>query len=113
MDRFITTDEAGGYSIGEVECSYADLVKVFGEPNGEGDGYKVSTSWCVQDTETGESVEIYDYKETSLYSPGYPSVEAFRARPSYEWHIGGTNETRREPQVVTALRAFINSKRSF
>ena len=65
--------------------TYAQLVEVFGEPNCEGDGYKVSTEWVLSDGKI--VVTLYDYKETNLYSEGLPTIEHFRERP-YEWHIG-------------------------
>jgi hypothetical protein len=72
---------------GYLETSFEELVKHFGMPNGEGDDYKVSTEWILED-EKGRIVTIYDYKETNLYSRSYPSVEQFRKRKSYQWHIG-------------------------
>jgi hypothetical protein len=104
-DRFIPTTEFHGGSLrGYVTLSYADLVKVFGEPNSEGDEYKVSTSWTLVDQETGDGVEVYDYKETSLYSSSYPSVESFRALPEYDWHLGGGTIDFR------ALSSFLSKK---
>ncbi len=104
--RFIPSDDyAGGWLQGEFTASYSDLVKVFGEPS-DGDGYKVSTSWTIQDTETGAVFEIYDYKETSLYDPSNnPSVEEFRALDSYDWHIGGERACDRG-----ALRTFVSER---
>lgn len=32
----------GGHLVGEVTASYAQLVALFGKPNGKGDGYKVT-----------------------------------------------------------------------
>lgn len=90
MKRFIPSAEYGsGSLVGYITCSYADLVKTFGEPNGGTDGYKVSTEWIVRDTELGHTLCIYEYKETSLYNSSNPTVEEFRALPSYQWHIGG------------------------
>lgn len=71
---------------GYFTASYADLKKVLGEPQSS-DGYKVSTEWIVE--HNGRTWTIYDYKETDLYEPGYPSVEQFRKLPEYQWHIGG------------------------
>lgn len=65
--------------------TYDQLVKLFGEPNHEGDGCKVSTEWVLSDGET--TISLYDYKETNLYNSSYPSVEEFR-KQAYEWHIG-------------------------
>jgi hypothetical protein len=70
----------------EVIVSYAELVAAFGEPS-EADGYKVSSEWTFT-SERGEVVSLYDYKETALYDASLPSVESFRARPSYSWHVG-------------------------
>jgi hypothetical protein len=100
--RFISTgDFASGHLVGYINCSYADLVKVFGEPT-SCDGYKTSSEWCIVDTETGEKFSVYDYKDTNLYDSDAPSVEEFRAAPSYDWHIGG----KRMPDK-TALTQFI------
>lgn len=88
MPKFERTQEfTGGHLIGYFTCSYADLVKLFGEPD-QSDGYKVSGEWQV--TDGRDQFSIYDYKETSLYDDCYPSVNQFRELPSYEWHIGGT-----------------------
>lgn len=72
---------------GYLTASYAQLVALLGEPNNCGDEYKVSTQWTV--TFAGKVFTIYDYKETNLYGDkDAPSVDQFRALPSYEWHIG-------------------------
>ena len=83
---------------GYVTTSYAKLVGLLGEPNGQTDDYKVSTEWVV--TYRGESYTIYDYKETNLYDEGAPTVEEFRAQSSYEWHIGGAHEASAFLQVL-------------
>lgn len=89
---------SGTSACGEFTASFADLYKAFGKPahtgkrNDGGDG-KVSTEWIFRSTTNSEEVfTIYDYKETSLYERGLPSVRAFRALPSYDWHVGGKNE---------------------
>lgn len=74
--------------------TYAQVVAVIGAPNVEGDGYKVSTEWCIEDTErmAGAVVTLYDYKATALYDEeGGMSVEMFRESVPYEWHIGAHN----------------------
>jgi len=77
---------------GYLETSFENLVKHFGLPNSEGDNYKVSTEWVLEDEE-GNIITIYDYKETNLYSQGYPSVDQFRKMKSYQWHIGAFTNT--------------------
>jgi len=106
MRQFKTTDEfQSGYLVGAFTCSYASLVALFGEPNQQSDGYKVSSEWFVTDGE--QTFSIYDYKETCLYYDGLPSVEEFRALPEYAWHIGGTvKPTRLVEFLRRALRAL-------
>lgn len=101
--RFETADALSiGHLVGEITCSYAQLVAKFGEPNGGSDGYKVSTAWVLKDTNNGQVFSIYDYKETSMYSQENPSVEKFRALPEYGWHIGAQSKV-----DAQALQAFV------
>jgi hypothetical protein len=50
----------------------------------------------------GETVTLYDYKETDLYSSDNPSVQEFRNLPKYAWHIGGQSQEQAEE-----LKTFI------
>jgi hypothetical protein len=98
-----------GSLLGEFEASYADLRRVLGRPTymiekqGGGDG-KVSTEWLLIGSD-GLYVTLYDYKETSLYSDGYPTPSAFRKRPSYAWHIGG-----RKTEAAMKLKEFLQAR---
>lgn len=76
--------------VGYLETSFEKLVSHFGLPNGEGADYKVSTKWILEDRK-GHIITIYDYKETNLYSNEYPTVDKFRKRKSYQWHIGSNS----------------------
>lgn len=71
---------------GYLPASYARLAELLGPPNCSGDEYKVSTEWVL--THRGRTFTLYDYKETSCYDEECPSVQAFRNRPSYDWHVG-------------------------
>lgn len=105
--RFIAARGArGGYLQGYVNLGYADIVKMFGEPNGIGCD-KVSTEWQIKDTRTGKFFRLYDYKETELYDPSLPSVASFRARDVYEWHIGCEDMS---PRDVANLEQFFAQK---
>lgn len=106
MRFFASEEECGGHLLTTFETSYANLVSLFGEPNSEADKYKVSTEWVVENDE-GVVFTIYDYKETNLYSSRLPSVESFRARSNYEWHIGGQTSNN---LVAKQLIKFIKSK---
>lgn len=80
--------KANGCSLsGEIETSYKTLVKLFGKPNSEGDDYKVSSEWVLED-DLGNVVTVYDWKSTNLYDEGELSVTQFRKLPSYSWHVG-------------------------
>ena len=82
-----------------LQCSYDDLVKVLGHPqvdalvDDEAD-YKTSSEWIVFDRMTGSVFTVYDYKATGVYESGLPTVESFRKRASYDWHIGGRTNAR-------------------
>jgi len=78
------------YYLGTYETSYNDLVKIFGEPNSEGDFEKISTEWNLED-DKGNLLNISDYKVTDIYDPDYPSVDDFRSEPSYNWRIYSDN----------------------
>jgi len=86
-----TTKHPEGGLAGYVETSFENLVRHFGLPNGNGDDYKVSTEWLLEES-SGLIISIYDYKETNLYDGGLPSVDQFRRQKSYNWHIGGSQK---------------------
>lgn len=102
MTKFVLTNNSpdGGFQT-TVKASYKQLEKLFGFPNSYGDDYKVSTEWLLKN-EDGKVVSLYDYKETHLYNRHYPSVEEFRNKPYYEWHIGSKGIVEAEQ-----LKAFI------
>jgi len=73
---------------GYLVSSYADLVKVFGQPQcteTSGDG-KVDIEWELKiedkEFETTRNVTIYNWKD---YDGGYAAM----SNSQYEWHIGG------------------------
>lgn len=105
----LTRNEANGTSLrGYFRTSYKKLEEAFGCPDVEGefcitDG-KTSTEWEFKD-EDGNIATLYDYKETSEYERGYPSVKQFRSRPSYNWHIGAESD-----EVANNLIEFLKSK---
>lgn len=77
----------GTHLQGYVVATYADLVKVFGEPEGGGD--KTTVEWALQ-FEDGTVATIYDWKEYS--TPTY----------AYDWHVGGMSKR----AVALVERAF-------
>lgn len=95
-------DDNMTYEMGRIDVSYDDLVKLFGEPNGYGDDYKISTYWTLEDNK-GRVATIHDWKNTNLYEDDLPSVEEFRKFPSYQWTICTTGDK----NVVVDLKTFI------
>jgi hypothetical protein len=95
---------------GHFTASYKELEAAFGKPQYTGkrspdsDG-KVSTEWYFTESVAGAVATLYDYKETSLYGSGLPSVTAFRARPEHDWHIGA-----RDKGTANSLIAFLARK---
>jgi len=98
----------GTYGIGEVNISYDNLVKLFGEPQekyGDFDDYdKVSTRWVVED-ENGRVYTIYDWKATYDMLPSQ-----FRSLSSYEWHIGGIQTKEEEERERAKPLIFMLKK---
>ena len=89
---------------GHVDTSYERLRSLFGEPDGW-DQYKTSTHWIIL-FEDGMVATIYDYKDTTLYSPDELSPKALRALKSYDWHIGGTADS-----VVDRIQELVTGER--
>ena len=102
MKTFKPTNEMQSTSFTTtVRASYKQLEKIFGFPNSYGDDFKVSTEWILKSSD-GKIVSLYDYKETNLYDRNYPTVEEFREKPYYDWHIGSKGIIEAEE-----LKAFI------
>ena len=79
---------------GEIDVSYADLVKVFGKEHSDGDGYKVQAEWNLKFSD-GTYATIYDWKQGKNYC-GSSGISKTRVR---EWHIGGS-----VPEAVDRVR---------
>lgn len=95
---------------GHVDATYAEVVKAFGEPNGEGCD-KVDVEWEI-DTPYGRAT-IYNYKDGPNYLGGERgTIEADKSKR--QWHIGTPSlifckgEEREElPEGMTEARAKI------
>lgn len=72
---------------GEVDISYNDLIKLFGQPH-EGDGYKVDAEWIIE-TPFGVAT-IYNYKTGKNYLGPDEGADVKDIR---DWHIGGKEVT--------------------
>lgn len=84
---------------GNVDVSYAQLVKVFGKPHSKGDGYKVDAEWRLKFSD-GTVAAIYNYKDGKNYA-GKHGLPVSKIR---DWHVGGfTREALN--RVIAALQA--------
>ena len=79
--------------VGYVNTTYADLVKVFGQPQQGGD--KTNSEWIIRFAD-GQVATIYDWK--------MPSTPVY----DYDWHIGG-NTSAVVQRVAAALGVGNNS----
>ncbi len=82
-------DGIGTHLQSEIQTSYADLVKLFGEPERmtEGDG-KTDVEWHLTFQSFGQFEEvatIYNWKD----GPNYLGPEGTPVEKIREWHIGG------------------------
>ena len=69
--------------MGEVECSYKQLVEVFGKETNKGDDYKSQAEWHII-TPKGIAT-VYDWKECKKYC----GKEGISKQEVTDWHIGG------------------------
>lgn len=82
-------DGIGTHLQSELQVSYADLVKLFGEPEPhvKGDG-KTDAEWHLTFQSFGQFEEvatIYNYKD----GPNYLGAEGTPVEQIRDWHIGG------------------------
>jgi hypothetical protein len=89
--------------MGEIKAVYKDLELAFGIPL-PGDEFKVSGEWIFKNDD-GVVFTLYDWKSTSLYDDGLPSVEEFRTydKPVH-FNIGGNHKG-----DVDAFKEFIKA----
>lgn len=88
-----------GSGQGSIRADYHDLVGCFGEPNSNGDNYKVQKEWVLI-FEDGTFVTIYDWKEGDCYRGlGQGRHYSFVTN----WSIGGESAT-----AVKCVRAALS-----
>jgi len=66
-----------------INPTYAQLLKVFGKPTGNGDGYKTDAEWIIQ-LDDGTVFSIYNYKTGKNYL-GSSGQNLSEIR---DWHVG-------------------------
>lgn len=80
--RIVRAGKAGTCYQGSIDAGYQDLVEIWGDPE-PGDKYKTEAEWVVRPAD-GETITIYNYKNSRCYADKYPIITEVR-----EWHIGG------------------------
>ncbi len=87
--NFIPTKNTSGTSLmGEINISFEKLVKIFGQPHHNGDGYKVDAEWGIKFTDglyKNVVATIYNWKD----GKNYCGDEGLDVENITEWHIGG------------------------
>ena len=93
-------DICGTSLMGEFECDYSLLKRLFGNPC-KGDEYKIDAQWCLK-FPCGTIATIYNYKDGKNYlgRDGLPKTKLTK------WHIGG----RSEKAVKVVLDYVLNNK---
>jgi hypothetical protein len=73
---------SGTSLVGSIQCSFAQLKKVFGEPS-KGDGYKTDAEWEIE-FKDGTIATIYNYKD----GKNYCGSKGIAKTKLTDWHIG-------------------------
>ena len=107
-EKFVVNNDLNiqGTSLaGEIRAYYTELTTLFGKAD-EGDSYKTVSEWCFEEQDSGAVITLYDYKETSAYSSGYPSVDDFKTgKFAIEYHIGA-----KSPDTARRFEQFLREK---
>lgn|SRR5574340_341333 len=88
----------GSSCMGGIDVSYLSIVACFGEPTGQGDGYKVDAEWRIL-FEDDTYATIYNYKD----GKNYCGAEGKDVTEITDWHIGGTS-----PRAAELVKAALN-----
>ena len=78
--RFTNGTSLMGYFDGD----FADIVKVFGLPCDDGDGYKVDAEWRLKFAD-GTIATIYNWKDGKNYN----GEDGLELEAISDWHVGG------------------------
>lgn len=76
--------QCGGHLIGYIDVTYARLVKEFGHPNSDGDGYKTDAEWNMRFSD-GTIATIYNWKD----GKNYLGRNGMKVENITDWHVGG------------------------
>ncbi len=104
MNFDLTDDFEPSCLQGNIETSYSVLVNCFGEPNSDGDGYKVQKEWMIKFYD-GTYATIYDWKEGDSYNG---EGQGTHYTDVTDWHIGGMSQ-KSVSSVHAAMEAYLRS----
>jgi hypothetical protein len=87
------------YLQGTISAEYSTLIRVFGQPHSDGDGYKTDAEWEV--VIDGVVATIYNWKNGKNYC-GSQGREVWSIK---QWNIGGHSR-----EAVTKVNAYLREK---
>jgi hypothetical protein len=99
MVKMGNVDVCGTFLQGYINAKYSDMIKVFGNPNSEGDEHKTDAEWF--GTIDGDVFTIYNYKDGKNYN----GKDGLSVKNITDWHIGGFKKI-----VVEKLTKYFESK---
>jgi len=85
--------------MGEIYCSYNEIIDSIGEPSEVFDNYKSDAEWCLE-FDNGMVATIYNWKN----GKNYCGEDGLDLKDIDEWHIGGS-----DPSVVGWVTDFIKN----
>ena len=82
---------------GYINASYDELIEAFGEPTGDGDGFKVDVEWVLRFD--GETIAtIYNWKN----GQNHEGDAGMDVEDMTSWHVGGHSA-----DALTAVKAAL------
>ena len=96
-------DPSGTSLVGEVECSFYDILETFGRPEA-GDEYKIDAHWSIE-FDDGLVATIYNWKNGLNYHGAIGKYHGSQLTDITEWHIGGKDKV-----VVDRIKGMLGIK---
>ena len=93
-------DCMGTSLVGEMECSFYDIVERFGRPEA-GDEYKIDAHWSIEFND-GLVATIYNWKNGLNYHGAIGKYHGSQLTDITEWHIGGKDKV-----VVDRIKGMV------
>ena len=96
-------DVSGTSLVGEMECSFYDILETFGRPEA-GDEYKIDAHWSIEFVD-GLVATIYNWKNGLNYHGAIGKYHGSQITDITEWHIGGKDKV-----VLDRIKGMLSSR---